>query len=262
MAARCLRTRGPSTRLWYKLTGMGAVTQDPELAAWLVMRRGEIERALAARLGAEAPRAAAPESEALRRFRSFAASSLERGRPHAPSLDGIHADEARVGHLLGAWSEAAAEVAGERGEAVRRALAPLVTGFRAALRTTQPSRRASGAPRANRRAVIAAIDRVADLFLAVDTSNSHIVDANPAAGALLRLSRDALLETHVLRFVPQAEHGSWSTELEAITEGAEPRRFGTRLRDAAGTEVAVDAAVTRYATRERTLALFVLRVAT
>ena len=65
-----------------------------------------------------------------------------------------------------------------------------------------------------------------------------------------------------MQFVPQAEHGSWSTELEAITEGAEPRRFGTRLRDAAGTEVAVDAAVTRYATRERTLALFVLRVAT
>jgi PAS domain-containing protein len=239
---------------------MGAVSQDPELAAWLVMRRGEIERALAARLGAQAPRAAAPESEALRRFRSFAAASLERGRPGAPALDGIHADEARVGRLLGAWSEAAAEVAGERGEEVRRALAPLVTGFRAALRTTQPSRRASGAPRANRRAVVAAIDRVADLFLAIDTANGHIVDANPAAGALLRLSRDALLNAHALRFVPQSEHGCWATELEAISEGAEPRRFATRLVDAAGTEVPVDAAVTRYATRERTLALFLLRV--
>jgi PAS domain-containing protein len=239
---------------------MGAVTQDPELAAWLVMRRGEIERALAARLGEGAPQAAAPETEALRRFRSFAAFSLERGRPPAPSLDGIHADEARVGRLLGAWSEAAAEVAGERGEAVRRALAPLVTGFRAALRTTQPSRRASGSPRANRRAVVAAIDRVSDLFLAVDTANGRIVDANPAAGALLRLTRDALLEADVLRFVPQAERGSWSTELEAISEGAEPRRFRTSLLDPAGTEVPVDAGVTRYATRERTLALFVLRV--
>ena len=245
-----------------QLDAGGAVTQDPELAAWLVMRRGEIERALAARLGAEAPRAAAPETEALRRFRSFAASSLERGRPPAPALDGIHADEARVGRLLGAWSEAAAEVAGERGEAVRRALAPLVTGFRAALRTTQPARRASGAPRANRRAVVAAIDRVADLFLAIDTGNSHIVDANPAAGALLRLSRDALLDAEVLRFVPPAEHGCWSTELEAISEGAEPRRFCTRILDATGNEVPVDAAVTRYATRERTLALFILRVGT
>ncbi|HYB12516.1 MAG TPA: hypothetical protein VEG67_03535, partial [Myxococcota bacterium] len=90
---------------------MGASTQDPELAAWLVMRRGEIERALAARLGAGAPLAAAPETEALRRFRSFAASCLERGRPPQPALDGIRADEARVGRLLGQWSEAAAEVA-------------------------------------------------------------------------------------------------------------------------------------------------------
>jgi hypothetical protein len=34
------------------------------------------------------------------------------------------------------------------------------------------------------------------------------------------------------------------------------------MLDAAGTEVPVDAAVTRYATRERVLALFVLRVKT
>jgi PAS domain S-box-containing protein len=224
------------------------------------MRRAEIERALVARLGADAPLAAAPETEALRRFRSFAASSLEKGSPPVPALDGIRADEARVGQLLGAWSEAAAEVAGERGEAVRRALAPLVTGFRAALRTTQPARRASGAPRANRRAVIAAIDRVADLFLAVDTTTGQIVDANPAAGALLRLTRDALLGAAVLRFVPEGEHGRWSTELEAVSEGAEPRRFDTDLRDTAGAEVPVDVAVTRYATRERTLALLVLRI--
>ena len=237
----------------------GVVAQDPELAAWLVMRRREIERALVSRLGG-APAAAAPETEALRRFRTFAASSLERGHAPAPALDGIRADEALVGRLLGAWSEAAAEVAGERADAVRRALEPLVTGFRAALRTTAPEQRKSGAPRAARRAVIAAIDRVSDLFLAVDTANGCIADANPAAGAMLRVTRDALLEAEMLRFVPPSEHACWFTELEAMSEGSEPRRFSTRLRDARGVEVPVDATVSRYATRARTLALLVLRI--
>jgi len=235
------------------------VLRDPALAAWLVTRRREIDRALADRLGSSAPRAAAPESEALRRFRSYAASSIAQGRVLPPALDGLQADEPRVAALVGAWSEAAAQVAGTRADAVRGALAPLVTGFRAALRATTPARRASGAPRTGRRAVMAAIDRIADAFLAVEATSGRIVDANPAAGALLGVARDALLESEALRFVPPAEHPRWSAELEAMAEGGEPRRFATRLLDAAGDETPVDASVTRYATRERTLALLVLR---
>ncbi|HVP28522.1 MAG TPA: PAS domain-containing protein [Myxococcota bacterium] len=232
---------------------------DPELAAWLIARRREIERAFVLRLGGATPRAAAPESEALRRFRIFAAASLEQGRAVAPSLDGLRADEARVGSLVRSWCEAAADVAGEAGCGVRTALAPLAARFTAALRATTPLRRASGEPRAARRAVAAAIDRVADVFLAIDTATAGIVDANPAAGSLLRTSRDALLEGDVLGYVPEVERPRWWTELEAISEGSEPRRFRTRLRDAAGEEIEVEASVTGFATRERTLALFVVR---
>jgi PAS domain-containing protein len=235
------------------------VLHDPELAAWLVTRRREIERSLASRMGARLPRPASAETEALRRFRSFAASSLARGSEASPALDGLRVDEARVGSLLGAWSEAAAEVAGERAEHVRMALAPLASAFRAALRATLPQQRASGAPRTGRRAVLAAIDRIAEAFLAVDTSDARIVDANPAAGALLRVTRDALLDAEALRFVPPEEHERWWGELEAMSEGAEPRRFRTRLLDAEGGALPVEAGVTRHATRERTLALLVMR---
>lgn len=234
--------------------------QDADLAAWLLARRREIERAFLLRLGGRAPRAAAPESEALRRFRVFAAGSLARGMPIPPSLDGLRADEARVDLLIRTWCEAAADVAEGRVPALHERLAPLVTRFLAALRTTAPLRRSSGEPRA-RRAVAAAIDRVADVFLAVDTASADIVDANPAAGALLSTSRDALLRRDVLGFVPETERARWWTELEAISEGSEPRRFRTRLRDDAGAEIEVDASVTGFVTHERTLALFVVRPA-
>lgn len=234
--------------------------QDADLASWMLARRREIERAFVLRLAGAPPRAAAPESEALRRFRVFAASSLARGPAVTPALDGLRADEARVGVLIRTWCEAAADVAGESGNAVRAALAPLVTRFVTGLRTTSSLRRASGEPRA-RRPVAAAIDRVADVFLAIDTASAGIVDANPAAGALLRTSRDALLQGDVLGFVPETERPRWWTELEAISEGSEPRRFHTRLRDGTGAEIEVEASITGFATRERTLALFMVRPA-
>ncbi|MBW2374117.1 MAG: hypothetical protein JRF70_16440, partial [Deltaproteobacteria bacterium] len=59
--------------------GADPVPRDPRLAVWLVTRRWEIERALAARLGDGAPSPAAPEAEALRRFRSFVSTALQRG---------------------------------------------------------------------------------------------------------------------------------------------------------------------------------------
>jgi PAS domain-containing protein len=236
------------------------VIRDPALAAWLVVRRRDIDRVFAQRLGVATPRAAAPESEALRRFRVFAAGSLEDGAPKAPALDGLRVDEARVGQLLTCWCDAAAEIAGDGGAGVRHALAPLVALFRTALRATAPEREKSGVPRANRRAVVAAIDRVADVFLALDTADGRIVDANPAAGAFFRATRDGLVDTDALRFVPEAEQPRWWTEFEAVSEGSEPRRFRTRLRDGGGIETGVEASVTRFATRDRTLALFIMRL--
>jgi PAS domain S-box-containing protein len=235
------------------------VPTEAELATWLLIKRAEIERALAARLGG-APEAASPETEALRRFRSFAASSLLRGTVQQPSLDGLRADDRRVNALLGAWSEAAAQVAGSEAESVRRALRPLVARFHGALRATTPARSARGAPRASRRAVLAAIDRVADSFLAVDTESGRIVDANPAAGALLGLARDALLECQAERFFAPGQEELWRTEIDALTEGAEPRRVRASVRDVQGSTIPVEASLTRYATRGRVLALLMLRV--
>lgn len=235
------------------------MARDPELAAWLVRHRTAIEQRVLARLGAAAPAAAAPESEALRRFRSFAASSLLRGRAVEPALDGLRADDERVSSLLGAWSDAAAEVAGLQSGQVREALVPLLTRFRTALRATTPVRQKSGAPRTGRRVVMAAIDRIADAFLAADALSGHIADANPAAGALLGTTRDALLEKNLLSFVSPGDRGLWQSELDAVSEGGEPRRFAASLCDANGAAIGVEARATRYVARERVLALILAR---
>jgi PAS domain S-box-containing protein len=235
------------------------VTRNPQLAAWLVARRARIEQTVNARLGAAAPRAGAEETEVLRRFRSFASSALLRGEDAQPALDGIRCNERRVHALLAAWVEAASEVAEPDGKMVREALKPLLTRFQSNLKTTTVSRGKRGAPRARRRAVMAAIDRVADAFLAVDAENARVVDANPAAGALLGVARDALLGLDAMGFVPSPVRDSWWIELDAMTEDSEPRRFRGELQDAQGTPIAVECSVTRFSTRERTLALIVAR---
>lgn len=236
------------------------MTRNPHLASWLVARRGEIDRALAARLGPAAPRAGADETEVLRRFRSYAALALQRGVVSQPALDGLRANEKRVSALLTAWSESAIQVAGHAGPGLQEALQPLLTQFHASLRTTGAGRRKRGAPRV-RRAVSAAIDRVADAFLAVDAESGDVVDANPAAGALLGVARDALLGVDALQFVPQELRASWWTEFDAVTEATEPRRLRSIFQDAQGAQIPVDCTVTRFATRTRTLALIVARPA-
>jgi PAS domain-containing protein len=235
------------------------VDRDPELAAWLVAQRSSIERLLAARLGEAAPAPAAPESEALRRFRSFAAAALQRGAAGAPSLDGLRVSEARVAELLEAWSGAAVALAGERGAALQAALAPLVARFRAALRETEPARRRSGAPRIGRRAVSAAIDRIADAFLAIDVDARRIVDANPAAGALLGTARDQLVGAELAAFLPAGEDEVWWSQLDGLAESGDARRFAASLCDARGERLAVEASFTRYARGGRLLALALLR---
>jgi len=238
------------------------VSSDPQIAAWLVSKRAQIEAVMISRLGPAAPNPAAVEAEVLRRFRSFAAASLKRGTTREPALEGIRAHERRINALLAAWSNAAEEVAGDQAEVIRNALSPLIAHFRSSFRNTQGNRRSSGSPRSNRRAVIAAIDRIADAFLALDTDNGVIVDANPAAGALLGVARDALLGVPALGFVPTADHESWWTELDAMGEGTEARRFDSHLQDHSGLSIPVDCTMTRFATRGRTLALVLIRCRT
>jgi PAS domain S-box-containing protein len=235
------------------------VHHNPELASWLVARRRDIEAVMAQRLGPAAPRADAAETEVLRRFRSFAAAALKRGTASEPALDGIRANERRVTALLVAWSEAATTVAGTRSDVVDEALQPLLVRFRSSLRTTSTGRRSRGAPRTTRRVVAAAIDRVADMFLAVDADSGRIVDANPAAGALLGVARDALLDVEAMSFVPLTAQGVWWTHLDAVTEGSEPQRFSANLQDVSGMMIPVECTITRFATRNRTLALVLAR---
>lgn len=212
---------------------------------------------MVARLG-HRPASASPESEALRRFRSYVLLSLGEASS-APSLEGLRAHPARTARLLSAWVEAATEIAGPGATAVRDALDPLRERFLLALRSTAVSRRASGAPRSNRRAVSAAIDRVTDVFLAVDVDTGAIADANPAAGALLGTSRDDLLGADASGFLPKEQRENWWVQLEAILEGDDDRRFRTALSDGRGGSVAVEASMTRFSTRRRTLALVMAR---
>jgi PAS domain S-box-containing protein len=243
-------------------TAREASRRDPELAAWLLRSRRALDESLASQGRVAVPPASSPEAEALRRFRSFAASCLLRGERAAPALDGLKLDDERLSALLAAWCDAARALAAPgRQLAVENALRPLAVHFCAALRTSQSSRRRRGAPRTGRRAVRAAIDRIADAFLAIDSDTGRIVDANPAAGALLGLQRDALLERNVAGFLAEADAEEWAARIDAVTEGGEPARFRAALRDGGGLQIPLDVQITRHATRERTLALVVARPA-
>lgn len=215
------------------------------------------------RMGPMAPAPGAPEREVLRRFRAYAASALHRGGElSAPALDGLRAQEQRASALLDCWMESATQVAGKRAPEVRDALTPLIREFRTALRNSAPVRSQRGTPRSRRRAVMAAIDRITDVFLAVDANTARIADANPAAGALLGVQRNALLGRDLLSFVPREHHAGWWTELDAVCEGTEPRRFQSELHDARQDPIPVECSVTRFVTQKRPLALVVARPST
>ncbi len=235
---------------------MGA---NRDLATWLMGHRQQIEQALQARLGPAAPRASGPEAETLRRFRTFATTVLMRGAAAAPALDGLRPNERRVMALLDAWVEIASEMAGGDGPELRAALSEPLQQFRLAIRNTRSGRRSKGTPRVSRRAVTAAIDRVADAFLAIDVHEGTIVDANPAAGALLGVDRDTLLGIELGSFVPAVGQPAWWTTLDAIAEDSDSQRFRAALQDASGAELELEASATRFSSRGRTLALTLLR---
>jgi PAS domain-containing protein len=232
-----------------------------EWASFLVSRRAAIDRALAARLGDAAPSASSPESEALRRFRSFAAAALRRGGDAAaPALDGLRVEAGHAARVLEGWCAAAVELAGTGGSELRELLDPLAARFESALAGAGMARQARRAPRVGRRAVVAAIDRIADAFLAVDLEDGRVVDANPAAAALLSTPRDALLGSEARRFLHADTRAIWREELEGLVDSDEPRRFRAILVDALARPVAIEAHATRASARERVLALVVARV--
>jgi PAS domain S-box-containing protein len=232
-----------------------------ELATWLLGHRREIERLLADQLGPAAPSASGPEAETLRRFRTYASAALVRGEAPAPALDGLRPNERRVMALLGAWMDCAAQLAGPSGPGLKHALAPLLDDFRLSLRTNSVARPGKDQvkPRAARRAVASAIDRVMDAFLAVDVNDGRIVDANPAAGALLGVDRDALIGLELTAFVPEPSQHEWWNQLDAIAEGDPARRFDAPLSDVEGRALLLEASLSRHATRGRTLALVLMR---
>lgn len=240
---------------------VGDVNRD--LATWLVAQRLEIERVMSDRLGAAAPAAAGAEAETLRRFRTFASTALMRGEAPRPVLDGLRPNERRVMALLTTWAESASELAAPESQIVREALAPLLDAFRLSIRTTGKKRKTSGRPRATRRAISAAIDRIADLYFAIDVDSGEILDANPAAGAALGVARDALIGVEFNAFVPTDAQGPWWTSLDAIAEGQENTIFSAAMQDREGRRVRLEASATRYLrTGNKTLALVIARADT
>jgi len=225
-------------------------------------QRHEIERVMQNRLGAAAPAASGPEAETLRRFRTFTSTALMRGEAPRPVLDGLRPNERRVMALLTCWAESASELAGPDHSVVDRALAPLLDAFRLAIRTTGSKRKTSGRPRATRRAISAAIDRVADLYFAVDTDSGEILDANPAAGAALGVARDALIGIEFTAFVPVDNQGPWWTALDAVAEGQDSHVFMASMQDREGQSLRLEISATRYLRTQRTLALILARPAT
>lgn len=232
---------------------------NPPLARWLLSQRQAIEARLGEQLGPAAPRASGPEAETLRRFRTFASTALLRGESPPPALDGLRPDERRVMSLLSAWKDVAVGLAGDAGHDLGAALDPLLAQFRLALRTSSSGRRRRTNPRAPRRAVAGAIDRVADAFLAIDVSGASVVDANPAAGALLGVERDSLFGLDLMGFIPKEDQPGWWNSLDAIAESHESLRFEARLKDTSGQTISAAASATAFVSRGRTLALVLLR---
>jgi PAS domain S-box-containing protein len=225
---------------------------QPDLARWLVRERNAIER----NAGGLEP--ASAEAEALRRFRSFALVALSRGAA-APSLEGLRAPLRRTARALDAWIAAAVALAPPELKA-QAALAPLRAQFAAALAASQPARRAAAlATPSARRAVPAAIDRIADVFLAADADDGAIVDANPAACALLGLARPELLARELSSLAALGSHASVRELLDTVAEGREPPRTLLALLDASGAALRLDVRVTRYAAGGRSLVLLLGR---
>ena len=225
-------------------------------ASFLVTRRAAIDRAMLERTGGSGPGIA--DAEALRRFRSFATATLRRGEGADPALDGLRVEPERALHWVQRWCEAAVANAGE-GAALETLLTPLRQRFEAGLRGHQLSRRAKKAKPAKRRAVSGAIDRVADAFLAVDLDSGQIADANPAATALLGVSREVLLGRHATRHVDRDSRELWSDRLESLGESGEGQRFRVVWRDEFLSPVAVDINAAPHLTRRRRLALLTAR---
>jgi PAS domain-containing protein len=253
-----LRPQFAATRVEVRVT-LRVVKTDRDLASWLISHRNEIESAMNNRLGPAAPGVSSPEAEALRRFRSYTSSALMRGTLLPPALDGLRVNQRRTEALLLAWIEAAATIGEADVPNLRDALNPLVLQFRMHLRGTQTGRKSRGNPRAKRRAVVAAIDRLAEAFLAIDTDTGTIEDANPAAGALLGLNRDELLGVDSMSFIPKPLQSVFWRELDAVGEGVESHVFAATLSDSHGVPLELIASATRYSTRGKTLALILLR---
>jgi len=182
-----------------------------------------------------------------------------RGEAPRPVLDGLRPNERRVMALLSTWAEAATELAGPDAPVVAEALRPLLDAFRLAIRTTGTKRKTSGRPRATRRAITAAIDRIADLYFAIDVDSGEILDANPAAGSALGVARDALIGIEFNAFVPTDLQGPWWTSLDTIAEGQESTVFVASMQDREGRQIRLQASATRYLRSNRTLALVIAR---
>jgi PAS domain S-box-containing protein len=128
-----------------------------------------------------------------------------------------------------------------------------------AIRTRGTKRKRSGRPRATRRAITAAIDRIADLYFAIDVDSGEILDANPAAGSALGVARDALIGIEFNAFVPSDAQAPWWTSLDTIAEGEDSTRFQGTMQDREGRRIRLEASATRYLRSNRTLALVVAR---
>jgi len=238
---------------------LAEISSSPEWASFLVTRRVAIDRALLDGNGA-LTLAGEAEREALRRFRSFAASALRRGgEVPEPALDGLRVDAARALHLVEAWCGAAGNEAGGGAPSLESALAPLVRRFGESLRSNQLAEPAKRARSPRRRAVIGAIDRIADLFLAIDLESHEIADVNPAAAAALGVERADLLGQPAERFVHKDTHDVLRERLASVAEGGEGERFKLILRDEFERPIAVEVCATPYPGRRHRLALFAAR---
>ena len=77
--------------------------------------------------------------------------------------------------------------------------------------------------------------------------------------SVLGVERDALLAIDSLSFVAPEAHLAWEEALDALTDNEEERHLELRLQDVRNEAISVSLRLTRFATRQRTLALVMVR---
>lgn len=244
---------------------MGFNEQDAlrEIVVHLDRYRGVIEPEVNRRMGRGEPTPAA-RAEIVRRFRTFCRLASFDMHAARPSLDGLGGqDPPGLERAVSIAVEVAIECCPP--DHVKQPLRDLELRFRAGIRhlmtpkeERRPRKGRRKTPNAGKR-VRAAIDRIADSFVAVCLDTGTIYDVNPAAETLLGIDAEKLLKRPFIDLLPASARADFQS-LEARLDAGEDSSVESMVfnRGDGGT-VRAEVSVANHTIGSKRLAIFIAR---